>query len=386
MTNYSRLMATDEQFVVAALAFEPSDLTITWKDGVVSQYSSLWLRDNAPEHRDSRTGQRTISLLDIPEDPLLKSVELEQDGEVRLVWEDGAKTSFSPRWLRAYGQDRSAGQRSVLRSWNASDADILFWEDYDYVLNNQNSRRDWLAAIAHDGVAFLRNVPIEESTVLGVASWIGFVRETNYGKIFDVRAVARPNNLAFTSLGLSVHTDNPYRDPVPGLQLLHCLATSGHGGESVFVDGFAVAEALRDEDESLYEVLVNNPVRFRFQDDESDIYAERALIECDASGSVKGIYYNDRSIAPFPFTGDVLRRYYMAYRKFAEMLQRPEFTVSIMMQPGDLVVFDNCRILHGRTAFEVQRGRRHLQGCYVDKDGLYSNLAVLQRAGEGSWR
>ena len=384
--NYSKLIIADEQRAIVALAFEPSELTITWKDGFVGQYNSLWLRDNAPEHRDSHTGQRIISLLDIPEDPLLKSAELEQESDIHLTWQDGAKTSFSLQWLRAYGQDRSISLRPVLRPWKANDVDSLFVADYDDVLSNRSSRRDWFAALACDGVVFLRNVPIEEGIVLRIASWIGFVRKTNYGELFDVRAVARPNNLAFTSLGLPVHTDNPYREPVPGLQLLHCLATSGYGGESIFVDGFAVAEALRGENESLYKILVENPVHFHFQDDESDIYAEHALIACDALGGFKGIHYNDRSIAPLPFTGDTLRQFYVAYRRFVEMLRRPEFTVSIGMRPGDLVVFDNCRILHGRAAFEVQHGTRHLQGCYVDKDGLYSNLAVLQRTGVDSWR
>jgi gamma-butyrobetaine dioxygenase len=41
------------------------------------------------------------------------------------------------------------------------------------------------------------------------------------------------------------HTDNPYRDPVPTVQLLHCLRTSEDGGDTGLVDGFAAAAALR---------------------------------------------------------------------------------------------------------------------------------------------
>ena len=42
----------------------------------------------------------------------------------------------------------------------------------------------------------------------------------------------------------------------------------------------------------------------------------------------------------------------------------------------DLV--DNLRVLHGRTGYS-EAGERHLQGCYADRDGLRSRLAVLSR-------
>ena len=41
---------------------------------------------------------------------------------------------------------------------------------------------------------------------------------------------------------------------------------------------------------------------------------------------------------------------------------------------------DNHRVLHGRTAFDADSGRRHLQGCYVDRDELRSRLRVLEHA------
>ena len=43
-----------------------------------------------------------------------------------------------------------------------------------------------------------------------------------------------------------------------------------------------------------------------------------------------------------------------------------------------MLVFDNARILHGRTGFE-STGARRLQGCYADRDALLSALAVLER-------
>jgi len=365
---------------IAKITAGEQEVSVSWEDGNVTTYDSLWLRDNIPENRDPRNGQRLVSIADIPAEPKIESAHA-ADSQLTITWKDGKTAHFDCHWLRAHDSSLSIDTGFKRLPWTADELPEFFWADHDQVASNQDLRRDWLAAIVRDGLAFLRNVPIEEETVLRVASWIGFVRETNYGKLFDVRAVAHPNNLAFTSLGLPAHTDNPYRDPVPGLQLLHCLTTSGIGGESLFVDGLAVAETMRRQHAALFDLLVHTPVRFHFEDEKTDLSTERPLIACDLHGRFEGIYYNDRSIAPLLVTPDILRRFYSAYRMLAEMLRSASFNVSILMQPGDLVVFDNTRILHGRTAFEVQNGTRHLQGCYVDKDALNSNLAVLQRKG-----
>ena len=71
------------------------------------------------------------------------------------------------------------------------------------------------------GIAILRGVPCVSGRLTDVVELFGYVRETNFGRYFDVRTMVDPNAIAYTSLSLSAHTDNPYRDPVPSLQLLH---------------------------------------------------------------------------------------------------------------------------------------------------------------------
>ena len=61
-----------------------------------------------------------------------------------------------------------------------------------------------------------------------------------------------------------MHTDNPYRDPVPGIQLLHCLVQADKGGLTTLVDGIAAAEALRDEDADAFRLLSSHSVSFRY--------------------------------------------------------------------------------------------------------------------------
>ena len=51
--------------------------------------------------------------------------------------------------------------------------------------------------------------------MLKVASTFGFTRDTNFGAMFDVRSTPNAIDLAYTSIPLDPHTDNPYRSPVP---------------------------------------------------------------------------------------------------------------------------------------------------------------------------
>jgi len=207
------------------------------------------------------------------------------------------------------------------------------------------------------------------------AEIFGFVRETNYGRLFEVRSEPNPVNLAFTPVGLNVHTDNPYRDPVPGLQLLHCLVNDAEGGQSVFVDGFRTATLLRQEDPEAFRLLSTYSLPFRYREPGTDLQSRKRLIEVDDRGRITAVRYNNRSAAPMDLPFDVAGDFYKAYRKFADLLHQEDGELRLKLMPGELVLFDNERALHGRTGFSG--GARHLQGCYADKDALRSMRCVL---------
>jgi gamma-butyrobetaine dioxygenase len=371
------MIAKEDDLEVTAVECTPGEVTLTWHDSFYSVYSALWLRDNDPVHRDARTGQRLISLVDLPQEPRLKAAESQPPGHLTLSWEDGQTSVFALSWLRAHDRSLRIGSRPTRMPWMGQPATAFARCDYAQWMENPASREDWLYYAGRDGLAFIRGVPVENRAVMQVAERIGFIRETNYGGIFDVQSVAEPNNLVYTNRALPVHTANPYRDPVPGFQLLHCLSASGEGGESIFVDGMAVGERLRAHDIDAFNLLCQTPILFRFQNAEVDLVAERAMLELDTQGQFRAIYYNDRSIEPLPLKGPRLKKFYAAYGQLARLLNDAARSVACRLQPGDLVLFDNTRVLHGRTAFIG--GERRLQGCYVDADGLYSSLAVLSR-------
>jgi gamma-butyrobetaine dioxygenase len=363
------MIAKEDDLAVTAVECTPGEVTLTWHDSFYSVYSALWLRDNDPVHRDARTGQRLISLVDLPQQPRLKAAEPQPPGHLTVSWEDGKTSVFALSWLRAYDRSLRIGSRPTRMPWMGQPATAFARCDYAEWMENPASREDWLYYAGRDGLAFLGNVSVENRAVMRVAERIGFIRETNHGGVFDVPSV--------TDRALPVRTGDPYRDPVPGFQLLHCLSASGEGSESIFVDGMAVAERLRAHDIDVFNLLCQTPILFRFQDAEVDLVAERAMLELDTQGQFRTIYYNDRSIAPLPLKGPRLKKFYAAYGQLARLLHETERSVVCRLQPGDLVLIDNTRVLHGHGA---STGVRQLQGCYVDADGLYSSLAVLSRS------
>jgi gamma-butyrobetaine dioxygenase len=217
--------------------------------------------------------------------------------------------------------------------------------------------------------------------VARVAELFGYVRQTNYGRWFDVRSEVKPVNLAYTGLGLQAHTDNPYRDPVPTLQLLHCLANSAEGGDSTVVDGFKAALVLREESLEGFALLTGHSIPFEYRGAGGvHLSAKMPTIEMTPEGTLRAVRFNNRSAAPLDLPHAVMADYYRAYRRFAAILERPALEVSFKLAPGELFIVDNTRVLHGRKGY-AGSGTRHLQGCYADKDGLLSTLLVLQARG-----
>jgi gamma-butyrobetaine dioxygenase len=359
---------------------------------------TAWLRDNCGcgHCRDPRNGQKLFQITDLPPDLAVgTTAPATVDGSAgwEVVWQpDGHRSHYADAWLVSaldHGTvddtaDADLRIEDAKTLWRAADlAGALpsaSWADY---LRDPTVRRTALDAVARLGFAVLRDVPLREGQVTAVAETFGFVRETNYGRIFEVRVEENPNNLAFTGERITPHTDNPYRDPVPTLQLLHCLVNSTEGGDSGLVDGFLAAALLREQDPAAFEVLARTPVPFVFADRGTHLSAHRPMIGTDPHGRIREIRFNNRSIGTLRLPAARTAAFYAAYRTFAELLLRPELQLDFRLTPGDCLVFDNTRLLHARTAFHSSGGR-HLQGCYADLDGLFSTRAVLRAAAEAA--
>lgn len=362
---------------------------VDWEDGTRARFHAIWLLDNAqdPDTRNPGNGQKLISVLDLPPDPRIASVEVVAEG-IAVRFEPGGKCAkYGEAWLRARRYDsETAGASGRIPAgaepWNRRTAGALPAETFSNVSCDRAALARWLAAVRRLGVAVLTGVPNEDGALCRVVDLFGFVRETNYGRWFNVRAEVNPENLAYTNLGLQAHTDNPYRDPVPTLQLLACLENTVEGGESIVVDGFAAALRLKNESPQSFALLAGYPARFAYAGTTGvRLAAKRPMIELGPDGELQAIRFNNRSTAAIvdvPY--DSMPAYYVAWRRFAEIIEDPEMAVTFRLSPGELFIVDNTRVLHARNAFSGS-GRRWLQGCYADKDGLLSTLSSIEEQG-----
>ncbi|HSY05016.1 MAG TPA: TauD/TfdA family dioxygenase [Steroidobacteraceae bacterium] len=364
------------------LGVTPETLTIEWGDGRVSEFASLWLRDNRSEDRDAHSGQRLVDVADLPERPRLRSA-VRHNGKLHIEWQGEANVgTFELAWLAACDAGAALQPERAVRLWlegaRLSAADFAAASPQE-LRAAPSARLAWLTRLLQDGLAFLHDVPATPAAILEVMPLVGRVLDTNYGLTFDVRSVPQPQNLAYSDLGLGLHTDNPYREPVPGFQALHVLVASNEGGDSLFADGFALAEHLRRSAPDDFARLTTTAVPFHYRSPDADLYAERPLIQLSARGAVSAVHYNNRSVAPLGIGAHEALPFYDAYRRFARLLREARFQLRARLGGGTLVVFDNQRTLHGRSAFSSARQPRHLRGCYLSRDSVYSETALLRR-------
>jgi gamma-butyrobetaine dioxygenase len=334
------------------------------------------LRARSPEasQRDLATGQRLFNPHLLPDNLALVSAHWEGE-RLQLAFSDGFAGAFDPAELLA-GTELTEGC-PTMRPWRAdlSVPPVHRWADLQHDGGLLRALTDFLEL----GFLLIHDTPTQADSVLTIAQRFGYVRTTNFGQFFEVYSRPDSNDLAYRPVALGPHTDNPYRTPVPGIKLLHCLQNETSGGLSTLVDSLAVIAQLRREDPQGFELLCQVPVRFEYRDADTHHVAVKPMIELDGSGAVAGVHYSPRLDDIPLMSNEDTQRYHRARKRLGLLLESPTFELRFKLEAGQLMIFDNNRVLHGRTAFNPAEGHRQLQGCYIDRDGPRSLYRVLQR-------
>ena len=352
----------------------------------VARFHSIWLRDNSRDETtlSPQNQQKLITLNDIPKSLKISSLNLDGN-EIELVFQpENKKVSFDVHWLLENNYDyklaniKKGWVNDKIVLWDSEMSSTLPSINFDKFIQSDFDLWKWLDKFLKYGFGKIIDGPEKQDTLFELVKRFGYVRETNYGRKFEVRSIKNPSNLAYTSKGLEAHTDNPYRDPVPSLQILYSIESSATGGESVVVDGFNAALKLKDENLEMFNVLSTYNVSFQFSGEEGIfLKADKPMLELAPNGELKTIRFNNRSTIiknNIPF--DTMELFYDAYRKFGEIMSDKSMQFSFSLQPGECFIVDNTRVLHARNEY-MNDGNRWLQGCYSDKDGLLSKYEVL---------
>lgn len=330
-----------------------------------------WLRHNCDVDRHPTTGERLIDSAELPDELAVATAAVEDD-VVRVTWaHDGRVSRYPLGWLRrhAYAVDRAAVPRPP------SDVAAI---ELDGARGPAAVAEELLARVASFGAAVVRREhasPEAEAKAEAEAeteAWIEALEgqglrviETHFGRIEDLRTDnttnANTDQLGYTDAGIGLHTDQPFLDAPPRYQLLHGIRSADHGGDSIVADGEAAFRYLESFDAEAAELLVETAVRFhrRQQHFEREVISPIITIR-RGRVHVRSSYF---TTAPYQLPFDRVTAWYRAHDRFVRILRDPRHHYTFRLRPGDVLVYDNWRMLHGRTAFT---GPRWVRGVYFD--------------------
>ena len=377
---------TEQKLSIDSIERQQRCIVITWKDGHRSVFHHIWLRDNCTcsECGDRSGGHRYLELGSIDPDIVPDEISVDASGSLYIRWaEDAHITGYSPAWLRehSYSTGSIAGRRQQPVLWDSDLDDKIPEWDYRQVIADESIRLQMFQRINDYGFAILNEVPIEEDQIERLAEIFGFIRQTHYGRVFDLISTPQQRILAQTAHAIRPHNDELFRDPIPGLFMMHCLRASDcGGGASVLVDGFKAADNLRSRNRESFDLLCQVPIphrRFLVDDvDDVALAAKWPVIELNQHGDIVAVHINERTMAPLDVGENLTEPVYRALQKMLALVYAPEACVEYRLESGQAAVLDNHRVLHARTAFS---GNRHIRQCHVDRDEFFSRLRALHR-------
>ena len=353
------------------------------KDGSTAYFNYYWLRDNCPTSFDSQTRERTFDIFHEARAPEPESAAIVGEA-LEIVWKsDGHRTRHALDWLAGYAKGAPRRDPADLprRIWYANHyPDIARFRQPELIADKALVAK-WVEALLVEGVAMLTDMPDSDQGLAETARLIGHVRPTFFGEFFDVKTHINPTNLAYTAKALEMHTDTPAEDMAPGVQFLHCRANSVEGGDSLFLDGAAVAGDLRVESPEDFKLLSETLIPYYCEHDDYDMRARQRVIELDDHGEVSGVTISQHMADVFDLPQKFLDAYYPAFCRFGRRLQSQKYPMRFRLSAGECIVFDNHRIVHGRASYTAESGDRHLRGCYTDRGELRSTYRALTTQG-----
>lgn len=354
--------------------------------------------------------QKNFQTTDIPATIEAKSVEQQPNGDVGITWTNDVPgfgkdhVSRIPATLfQTHQTRRSLNNARYMRdptAWGNKYLTARFeYIDFEEYMHDEQRLWHALKFLHKYGILLVRGIPDDEHAIEELTSRIGRIRDTFYGRTWDVKSVPNARNVAYTPQHLGLHMDLLYMHNPPGFQFLHCLKNSSPGGTSLFSDALSAAHNLPED---FFDILGHQNLAYEYRNDGQHYYYERPVLELgihqpnvrriggleSPCQEVLNINWSPPFQAPLPYQrklqGTPLPKVLQALRAFANRVEHPKALYEYRLNEGECVIFNNRRVLHGRTAFDTTRGERWLKGTYVDTDVFLSRLRVLSEQFQGT--
>ncbi|XP_049792672.1 gamma-butyrobetaine dioxygenase-like isoform X2 [Schistocerca nitens] len=359
------------------------------------KFPIMWLRDNCqcPKCFNSQQMSRIIYWDEL--DTNVKPADIQADGEkLSVKWSDGHSSQYTLEWLQNrsfHPEDQKKWLDETYRlpkaGWNAENFEsILQRFKYSDVVNSQEHFRGWLEAMAKYGVAIMYDTPPTVQSLRELGDKVMYPRMTHYGLQYHLKIKPDATNVAFLSDKLEMHTDLMYCENKPGINLLHCVVqTKGDGGDNLLADGYYLSEKLKVTNPEAYKTL--STVRVTWSDVGKHggklfyFLYRTPVITNDLYGEFVRINYSQpQRSSHFTAPLDQVVAWYKAYDIFTKELNSPKNQARIKTRPGEILIFDNIRLIHGRAGYDDKPGNeRHIIGQFLDWDEVFSRLRVLRK-------
>lgn len=342
-------------------------------NGDAARFDYFWLRDNArdPVSFDSRSHQRELftALVDPAIRPRKGWVD-DSTGSLVLEWPDlDVAVHYEAGFLAGFAQAGDPMRLPDPQPWNAASLDAasvrLAWDEFC----GEGGVPQLLERLLAHGFAVLTGTPRKLDAVQRTADSVGYVRQTIFGGLFEFEANENMADSAYTPKELRPHTDGTYSHDAPGLQLLLCVDYEAKGGESIMVDGARIAADLKAAQPQIHDDLTRIGVTGLYKGDDVVLRARRPILRLDEAGRLAQVTFNNYDRDTVRLADDDMRALYAGIRAFDSMANDPAYQWRYTLAPGDMLVFDNWRVLHGRGAF---RGRRKMAGAYLNREDFES--------------
>ena len=346
-------------------------LNIEFQNGAKDCFPYIWLRDHCKdiENWDERSNQRKLFTALV--DPNIKIEEtkiIEDNKKIEVKWPDMNKSvHYSGDFLYKNSLENiSSNSGEALwdkQSINKAELEIKFDE-----LEKNGGFKNLLQTIKTYGFSIINNCPTEMKTVEDIANKIGYVRNSIFGDLWSFESNTEMADSAYTQEELRPHTDGTYNHDAPGLQLLLCCEYEAEGGESIMVDGFKIAQILRENHGTSYNILSEIDIPGRYFGDGVELIAKRPVFKFSNKKLIQ-VSFNNYDRGDFRLPNNKINDFYAAIRAFDKLANAKEMQWRQILKPGQLLIFNNWRVLHGRSEFS---GKRKMSGCYINKEDFES--------------
>ncbi len=357
-------------------------LNISWSNGSQRFFSAFWLRDHCDDtaSQDPNTRQRLVDTFSIAPDIALQNAELNEPfHRIDLHWSDDTHNTVSVAQLQRAAFSERESSTSTHSYWSAENSlESLPEIAYQDVLAGEQGALNWLELIERYGFAIVTGTEASEQGAEALGARISTPQRTIFGTYWPLSAeLSEHEDSAYSTQTLLPHTDGTYYHNAAGLQMFNCLEFDGTGGESVLVDGFAIAAEMKEQCPEHFETLCTVSVPGQYLEPGVHLYAERPVIRLNRHGELQQVSFNNYDRAPMHMDENTLAAFYAAYAEFNRRSIDEANWLKIPLRAGMALIFDNWRCMHGRMAYS---GKRTFYGCYHNRADYESRLRTLRQA------